>query len=194
VLQHDRHALSLRREREHLDDRVDFFLSIEDHFDGFGVTADKVADSRGLGHFKQANLVDRWAVVHELVRVLFILERDAVMAQVDALKEVTDGAMLVFVETQVFQNFVNLVHIGRIFESQFLAFLEGQPAETQLILCQSAGFIAENVLDLGEFFRQVEGVGLEADNFTEGRFHDHHFGVVLHDRREHQFGDFEHGQ
>jgi len=185
VLQHDRHCLSIGSEWEHLNNRVDLFFSVEDHFDSFGVAADEVANSRGLRHFKQANLVDRWAVVHKLVRVLLVLERDAVMAQVDALEEVAEGAMFVVVETQVLQSFVDLVHIGTIFESQFLALLQSQPAEAQLVLSQGAGFVAENVLHLGELFRQVQGVGLETDNFTEGRLDDHHFGVVLHNRREH---------
>lgn len=104
MLKHHRHCLAFRGEWEHLDDAVFLFnaIVVDDNF--IRVTIDKESNSGIFAHIKEADLINRWAIVHNLAlrAGLVDLQANAVMAQIDAAEEILKGVRFFVVERKRF--------------------------------------------------------------------------------------------
>ena len=108
MLEHDRHCLALRSEWEDLDNGVLLCPSINLHLDNFRVAIEEVADSCLGGHFQEAYLINRWTVIFK--STILVLQRDTVVAKIDASEEVLERVTLSLIEAKFVNRFHHLFH------------------------------------------------------------------------------------
>ena len=75
-----------------------------------------------------------------------------------------------------------------------MTLLQCHATEAKLVLSQSAGLVTEDVVDLGELLWQIHRVSFETDLTLKIFVNNNHLCIILHDWREDDFRDFEHGK